>query len=1171
MKIMLVTECKLGAYKRTEQLTSKYLDRVGRRTFSGDLSLLAIDNLIGELTDEASINTSIRVYKIHKNKRNELIKAIGNQRSFNEGIINHKTEDLVSLEKGNVFDNLLVITQISALLHDIGKATLGFQEMLVNAIENKNKKINQPFRHEYVSFIICAKMFDYANNEKNENESVFYFLSTVGNLRAALDFGLESFSKMTKIERSFKSTLGSLMKYSNQAIEFNNPKSKKTQFELAINWLVLTHHKLPHSTLKNGEGVVDDSLFVDFKYHINESNFESCPKTVSKYTTIRESTKLWKAKRKNKWMTYLSDKFKDLDEIFFEITDVKSFWYLVSFYCRPCLVYGDYIGSSDKEVCEEQDPDIMVYANTDNRSGQNSYADSLETHLIKVHRESGSMFNQLHKLSSGVFKDDFKTIRKDTRNAFVSQILSSENSTPEQFMWQVDSATRLDSIELDTPVFGDICAGTGTGKTRGCAISAIAPRSHPRFTVALGMKSLTTQTYREYIDELNFKEADVSLLIGSTLQESGKVEVNDKEVTVVDDKIQNDNSSGTDNVIEVEKESYIIQSGVNYKLSNERLKVLSSGRKSSLLIKSPIVVMTIDHFTPSIDPRKSHNLTNLLRIASSDLIIDEVDSYNAENLGALGLLVLNHALFGRNVFLSSATANPHVISHLSECYRAGIKAFKMMHPENRNHMHALFSEFIGNNFIEFANGSYIEFYYRKIDKITELINNKIKKNKASWLEFDDLGEVSELDNIYKNIISTAKNLHSKNHVKIENKTFSVGLVRFNNVKYAQKAVNYLKENNCDSDTEIKVVCYHSRHDIITRTFYEHWMGRNLKRKTKTPNFQSPSGSETILNDEFIKPLLQLNKKNIVIIFLTTTIIEVGRDVDFDWGITEPSTAFGLIQLAGRLRRHRNFEAPTPNLMIMNRTIKEVLGEKNPFAYPGVEQDKIGKLPIYPIREDNKELRKVLKSLKSKEVIINEISTDLFSNDFLVSLNASSLLNNGENSNSRILQLEHIRHLVYQKIHKAICYFNSTELFFSTDRLYKEDKSKKSNNKFTFLHDTDFLKSSRWFEVNKLRDSEKKISLCTDISSDLKKHIFSKSSFYINVLDKKENISGIDVTHELNDVFLFNIPYDDMVDFVSKYYSIAKTTITFDVSINRYRKMGDGNKLKIIHNLGVIDD
>jgi CRISPR-associated endonuclease/helicase Cas3 len=40
------------------------------------------------------------------------------------------------------------------------------------------------------------------------------------------------------------------------------------------------------------------------------------------------------------------------------------------------------------------------------------------------------------------------------------------------------------------------------------------------------------------------------------------------------------------------------------------------------------------------------------------------------------------------------------------------------------------------------------------------------------------------------------------------------------------------------------------------------------------------------------------------IVLGSPVTEVGRDHDYDWAIVEPSSVRSLIQLAGRIRRHR---------------------------------------------------------------------------------------------------------------------------------------------------------------------------------------------------------------------------------------------------------------------------
>jgi len=84
--------------------------------------------------------------------------------------------------------------------------------------------------------------------------------------------------------------------------------------------------------------------------------------------------------------------------------------------------------------------------------------------------------------------------------------------------------------------------------------------------------------------------------------------------------------------------------------------------------------------------------------------------------------------------------------------------------------------------------------------------------------------------------------------------------------------------------------------------------------------------------------------NQLFIVLASPVCEVGRDWDADWAVAEPSSMRALIQLAGRVQRHRIVCNDKPNLLIFNRNLKALSGKtlKNGepapvFIRPGFER------------------------------------------------------------------------------------------------------------------------------------------------------------------------------------------------------------------------------------------
>src|SRR5690606_25920612 len=82
----------------------------------------------------------------------ELVWVVGNKRQFNEvGVVpvNRTKRNILHSEWENEWSyasSIQIIATISALLHDIGKSTIGFQEKL-----KEGSKQGDPYRHEWIS------------------------------------------------------------------------------------------------------------------------------------------------------------------------------------------------------------------------------------------------------------------------------------------------------------------------------------------------------------------------------------------------------------------------------------------------------------------------------------------------------------------------------------------------------------------------------------------------------------------------------------------------------------------------------------------------------------------------------------------------------------------------------------------------------------------------------------------------------------------------------------------------------------------------------------------------------------------------------------------------------------------------------------------------------------
>src|SRR5690606_39172609 len=95
------------------------------------------------------------------------------------------------------------------------------------------------------------------------------------------------------------------------------------------------------------------------------------------------------------------------------------------------------------------------------------------------------------------------------------------------------------------------------------------------------------------------------------------------------------------------------------------------------LLSAPVLVSTIDHLIPATKgERGGKQIAPMLRLLTSDLVLDEPDDFDLADLPALSRLVHWAGLLGSRVLLSSATLPPALVQGLFEAYRAGRACFQ---------------------------------------------------------------------------------------------------------------------------------------------------------------------------------------------------------------------------------------------------------------------------------------------------------------------------------------------------------------------------------------------------------------------------------------------------------------------------------------------------------------
>jgi CRISPR-associated endonuclease/helicase Cas3 len=120
------------------------------------------------------------------------------------------------------------------------------------------------------------------------------------------------------------------------------------------------------------------------------------------------------------------------------------------------------------------------------------------------------------------------------------------------------------------------------------------------------------------------------------------------------------------------------------------------------------------------------------------------------------------------------------------------------------------------------------------------------------------------------------------------KTVSFGLVRMANINPLVAVAQALMALPSPDNYRIHYCVYHSQHPLAVRAAIEKRLDAAFTRHEPEQVWQLPE----------VKQALTSPEQHHLFVVLGTSVLEVGRDFDADWGIIEPSSMRSLIQFAG---------------------------------------------------------------------------------------------------------------------------------------------------------------------------------------------------------------------------------------------------------------------------------
>jgi len=575
-------------------------------------------------------------------------------------------------------------------------------------------------------------------------------------------------------------------------------------------------------------------------------------------------------------------------------------------YSRLVLMMADHIYSSKEAPSEREkgDDSYNIIANTKKQGEPNQ---KLDEHIVGVEKMSHRILFELIGIDNA-----FSRIARHK--------LFRKNTKIKHFIWQNEAFRLAESVREEADkggFFGINMASTGCGKTiaNGRIMYALADQDKgARFTIALGLRVLTLQTGQTYRDMMGLNESDLGVLVGGQTY---------KELHENKDEFK-----GSESAEELMPEnSYVHYEGA---LDTGPFAEWISGKKGALkLLSPPVLTCTIDHLIPASEViRGGKQIAPILRLMTSDLILDEPDDFDVDDLYALSRLVYFAGLAGSRVLISSATITPAIAEALYRAYLKGRSEF------NRNRGEAEFKESVCcawfdeygcitgkynsvNTFMEkhekFAN-----------DRVKNLTGEKVYR-RGMLIPFEP-GEEPE-SHLAEVVRKYAIKFHNNHHTETsDGKRMSFGLVRMANIRNLVRTVQAFKKFEPPEGVCFHFCCYHSRYPMVMRSNIESVLDDVLNRK----------GERTPEHNEFVAEALEKKGKDHVFIIFASPVAEVGRDHDYDWGIVEPSSIRSIIQLAGRIMRHRYIECKTPNIAILSKNLRSAKSGRA-FCWPGFEK------------------------------------------------------------------------------------------------------------------------------------------------------------------------------------------------------------------------------------------
>jgi CRISPR-associated endonuclease/helicase Cas3 len=895
MNILLISQCEKNALSESRRILDQFAERCGDRTWQTVMTQAGLDTLRKLLRKTARRNTAVACHWLRGANGRELLWLVGDASKFNgEGLVptNRTANDVLRRSSENDWHSLSAIQLLSgmaSLLHDIGKASHAFQSRL----QAKQPPERNRYRHEWVSL----RLFQHFVGKDNDAT------------------WLQRLSQPTQADDWLKDLFQDAHAEGLQA-----PLNTLPSLAQAVGWLILSHHRLPQLPYNNTTPLLTEHLSNPLKWIGHTWNEEQAPadaKADVSYWRFHDLPVLlpaWQARAEKLAIRLLALHAQHPDKTWLEDAYTLHL-------ARLSLMLADhhFSSSTDKLAWPKGDSGYKVYANTAKQdNGQRTLNQPLDVHLLGVEKLAKQISYGLPSYEQALPRlARHKGLQKRSKNP--------------AFRWQDQAADAARALMLPSQQQGAFIinmASTGCGKTLGNAriVYALNPEnSGMRATFALGLRTLTLQTGQAFRERLGLDDDELAVRVGGASRALFEHQQKQAEA-----------SGSASREALLEENSHVTFEGdfQNHPLLNKT----SHDAKVHKLLAAPVLVCTVDHLIPCCESdRGGGHIAPMLRLMSSDVVLDELDDFDLADLPALARLVFWIGLLGRRVLISSATLPPALITGMFNAYAAGRQHYQRNRGERLNapvKVCCLWVDEHRQQSAECPNESTFATQHEAFAhaRARRLAGNEVRRmGQIEKLGFGKDTPKEQLPRLFaEKIRDCALKLHTQHHSTYNDKTVSFGLVRMANVSKIIPVAQQFYALGSPEDIRIHLMVYHAHFPLLLRSAKEQLLDAVLQRHNPDKVFNHPDIQAT---------LNKYPEKNQLFMVLGSPVTEVGRDHDYDWAVVEPSSMRSIIQLAGRIRRHRAGVIKTPNISILNcnyQALEQKDVKKVAYHRPGFE-------------------------------------------------------------------------------------------------------------------------------------------------------------------------------------------------------------------------------------------